>query len=38
MKTEKKKKDFKSEFGMMLALLKIGFIGFGGGSALIPVI
>ncbi len=24
--------------GMMLALLKIGFIGFGGGSALIPVI
>ena len=38
MKTEKNKKDFKSEFGMMLALLKIGFIGFGGGSALIPVI
>ena len=25
MKTEKKKIDFKSEFGMMLALLKIGF-------------
>ena len=30
MKTEKKKKDFKSEFGMMLALLNIGFLGFLG--------
>lgn len=37
MKTEKKK-GVKQEFGMMLSLLKIGFIGFGGGSALIPVI
>ena len=38
MKEKENKKSFKSEFGMMLALLKIGFIGFGGGSALIPVI
>lgn len=41
MKAEEKKsekKSLKEECGMMLALLKIGFIGFGGGSALIPVI
>lgn len=38
MKEKENKKSFKSKFGMMLALLKIGFIGFGGGSALIPVI
>ena len=35
---EDKKSQRKKEFGMMASLLKIGCIGFGGGSALIPVI
>jgi chromate transporter len=38
MTQNKEKKNVRTELGMMLALLKIGFIGFGGGSALIPVI
>ncbi len=41
MKSEKNKKNtgsLREKAGMLLALLKIGIIGFGGGSALIPVI
>ena len=32
------KLDSKKELGLFASMLKIGFIGFGGGSALIPVI
>ena len=32
------KSDSKKELGLFASMLKIGFIGFGGGSALIPVI
>ena len=32
------KSDRKKELGLMVSMLKIGCVGFGGGSALIPVI